>query len=142
MVIQKESAVMGMLKEFREFAVKGNMVDMAVGIIIGAAFGRVVQSLVNDLIMPPLGMAIGGVDFAELAVVLKEATAEAAAVTISYGAFIQTLVDFLIIALAIFVAVNVINAMKRREEAKPDEPKAPSEELVVLREIRDALKRD
>jgi large conductance mechanosensitive channel len=131
---------MGMLKEFREFAVKGNMIDMAVGIIIGAAFGRVVQSLVNDIIMPPLGMAIGGVDFAELAVVLKEATAEAAAVTISYGAFIQTLVDFLIIALAIFVAVKVINTMKRREEVKPAEPKPPSDELLVLREIRDSLK--
>jgi len=132
---------MAVLKEFREFAVKGNVVDMAVGIIIGAAFGRVVQSLVNDIIMPPIGMAIGGVDFSDLAVVLKEATEEAAAVTVSYGAFIQTLIDFLIIALAIFVAVKVINSLKRKEEAKPAEPPGPSEELLVLREIRDELKK-
>lgn len=129
------------LQEFREFAVKGNMVDMAVGIIIGAAFGRVVQSLVNDIIMPPIGIAIGGVDFADLAVVLKEATDEAAAVTIAYGAFIQTLINFLIIALAIFVAVKVINGMKRKEEAAPAAPKPPSEEVQVLREIRDELRK-
>jgi large conductance mechanosensitive channel len=132
---------MGALKEFREFAVKGNVVDMAVGIIIGIAFGRVVQSLVNDIIMPPVGMAIGGVDFSNLAIVLKQATEEAEAVTISYGAFIQTTIDFLIVALAIFVAVKVINSLKRKEEAKPAEPPAPSEELLVLREIRDELKK-
>lgn len=129
------------LQEFREFAVKGNMIDMAVGIIIGAAFGRVVQSLVNDIVMPPIGIAIGGVDFSDLAVVLKQATAEAEAVTIAYGAFIQTLIDFLIIALAIFVAIKFINRMKRKEEAKPEAPKPPSEELTVLREIRDELKK-
>ncbi len=129
------------LQEFREFAVKGNMIDMAVGIIIGAAFGRVVQSLVNDIVMPPIGIAIGGVDFSDLAVVLKQATAEAEAVTIAYGAFIQTLIDFLIIALAIFVAIKFINRMKRKEEAKPESPKPPSEELTVLREIRDELKK-
>jgi large conductance mechanosensitive channel len=133
---------MSMISEFKEFAVKGNMIDMAVGIIIGAAFGKIVSSLVNDIIMPPLGLAIGGVDFSELAVVLKEATAEAAAVTIGYGAFIQTIIDFLIIALAIFVAVKVINSMKRKEEAKPAAPAAPSEEVLLLREIRDSLKRD
>ncbi len=133
---------MSMLSEFKEFAVKGNMIDMAVGIIIGAAFGKIVSSLVNDIIMPPLGLAIGGVDFSELAVVLQEATAEAAAVTIGYGAFIQAIIDFLIIALAIFVAVKVINSMKRKEEAKPAAPAAPSEEVVLLREIRDSLKRD
>lgn len=132
---------MKMLQEFRAFAFKGNMIDMAVGIIIGAAFGRVVQSLVNDLIMPPLGLAIGGVDFSELAVVLKEAVGDAAAVTIGYGAFIQTLVDFLIVALAIFVAIRVINSMQRKEPETPAAPLPPSEELVVLREIRDALKR-
>ncbi len=132
---------MKMLQEFREFAVKGNMVDMAVGIIIGAAFGRVVQSLVNDIIMPPIGIAIGGVDFSDLAVVLKQASDEAEAVTLSYGAFFQNLVDFLIIALAIFVAVKVINSLKRKEAAKPEEPAPPSDELVVLREIRDELKK-
>lgn len=133
---------MKMLKEFREFAVKGNMVDMAVGIIVGAAFGRVVQSLVNDLVMPPIGMAIGGAPFTELAVVLRQATEESAEVAIRYGAFIQTLVDFLIVALAIFTAVKTINAMKRKEKQAPTTPPAPSEELVVLREIRDAVKKD
>ena len=132
---------MGMISEFKQFAIKGNMVDMAVGIIIGAAFGKIVSSLVNDVIMPPLGLAIGGVDFSELAVVLKEATEEAAAVTVNYGVFIQTIIDFLIIALAIFVAVKVINSMKRKEEEKPSESPKPSEEVLLLREIRDALKK-
>jgi large conductance mechanosensitive channel len=128
-----------MVSEFKQFAIKGNMVDMAVGIIIGAAFGKIVSSLVNDVIMPPLGLAIGGVDFSELAIVLQEATDEAAAVAIGYGAFIQTIVDFLIVALAIFVAVKVINSMKRKEEEKPAAPAKPSEEVLLLREIRDAL---
>ncbi|MEM7054504.1 MAG: large-conductance mechanosensitive channel protein MscL [Pseudomonadota bacterium] len=132
---------MSMLSEFKQFAIKGNMVDMAVGIIIGAAFGKIVSSLVNDVIMPPLGLAIGGVDFSELAIVLQEATEEMAAVTISYGAFLQTIIDFLIIALAIFVAVKVINRMKRKEEEKPSEPPKPSEEVVLLREIRDSLQK-
>ncbi|GAB4179087.1 MAG: large-conductance mechanosensitive channel protein MscL [Wenzhouxiangellaceae bacterium] len=133
---------MSLLKEFREFAVKGNMIDMAVGIVIGAAFGKIVSSLVNDVIMPPLGLLIGGVDFSDLAIVLKEATGETAAVTIRYGAFIQTVVDFLIIAAAIFVAIKVVNSMKRKEEQKPSAPPKPSEEVLLLREIRDALKRD
>lgn len=133
---------MGMISEFKQFAIKGNMVDMAVGIIIGVAFGKIVASLVNDIIMPPLGLAIGGVDFADLAVVLKQATEDAAAVTIGYGAFIQTVIDFLIIALVIFVAVKVINSMKRREKETPAAPPAPSEEVLLLREIRDSLKRD
>ena len=132
---------MSMLSEFKQFAIKGNMVDMAVGIIIGAAFGKIVSSLVNDVIMPPLGLAIGGVDFSELAIVLQQATEEAAAVTIGYGAFLQTIIDFLIIALAIFVAVKVINRMKRKEEEKPAEPPKPSEEVVLLREIRDSLQK-
>jgi large conductance mechanosensitive channel len=130
---------MGMISEFKQFAIKGNMVDMAVGIIIGAAFGKIVSSLVNDVIMPPLGLAIGGVDFSDLAVVLQEATEEAAAVSINYGAFIQTIIDFLIVALAIFVAVRVINSMKRKEEEKPAAPPKPSEEVLLLREIRDSL---
>ena len=133
---------MKLLQEFRAFAVKGNMVDMAVGIIIGAAFGRIVQSLVRDVVMPPIGLAIGGVNFSELAVVLKEATEETAAVTIAYGAFLQTLIDFLIIALAVFVGVKVINSMKRKEEEAPAAPPKPSDELLVLREIRDTLKKD
>lgn len=131
---------MKILDEFRAFAFKGNMIDMAVGIIIGAAFGRVVQSLVKDVIMPPLGLAIGGVDFSDLAIVLKAASGDAAAVTIGYGAFIQTLVDFLIVALAIFVAIKVIASMQRKQEEAPAAPPAPSEELMVLREIRDALR--
>ncbi|MBY6203618.1 large-conductance mechanosensitive channel protein MscL [Halomonas denitrificans] len=130
---------MGMMTEFKKFAIKGNMVDMAVGIIIGAAFGKVVASLVKDVIMPPLGLAIGGVDFSELAIVLKEATDEAAAVTINYGAFIQTIVDFLIVAFAIFVAIKVFNSMKRKDEDTPAVPPKPSEDIVLLREIRDSL---
>lgn len=133
---------MSMISEFKEFAVKGNMIDIAVGIVVGAAFGKIVSSLVNDIIMPPLGLVIGGVDFSDLAVILKEATDDVAAVTIGYGAFIQTVIDFLIIALAIFVSVKVINSMKRKEEAKPAPPAAPSEEVLLLREIRDSLKRD
>lgn len=132
---------MGMLSEFKDFAVKGNMVDMAVGIIIGAAFGKIVSSLVNDVIMPPLGLAIGGVDFSDLAVVLQEASGDVAAVTLNYGAFIQTIIDFLIVALAIFVAVKVINRMKRQEEEKPAAPPEPSEEVLLLRDIRAALQK-
>ncbi len=130
---------MGMVKEFKKFAIKGNMVDMAVGIIIGAAFGKVVASLVKDVIMPPLGLAIGGVDFNELAIVLKEGTDEAAAVAIGYGAFIQTIVDFLIVAFTIFVAVKVFNSMKRKDDETPAVPPKPSEDIVLLREIRDSL---
>ncbi|MBD66618.1 MAG: large conductance mechanosensitive channel protein MscL [Halobacteriovoraceae bacterium] len=132
---------MSMMKEFREFAVKGNVVDMAVGIIIGTAFGKIVKSFVDDIIMPPIGLAVGGVDFKDLSVVLKEASGEVAAVTINYGNFIQTLVDFLIIAMAIFMAVRTINHLKRKEEAKPTPPPAtPPKEEQLLTEIRDLLK--
>lgn len=131
---------MGLLKEFKEFAVKGNMVDMAVGIIIGGAFGKIVSSLVKDIIMPPLGIAIGGVNFGDLAVVLQEASEGVEAVTINYGAFMQTVVDFLIVALAIFVAVKVINSLKKKEEEAPSAPPKPSNEEVLLGEIRDLLK--
>ncbi len=130
---------MGMVTEFKKFAIKGNMVDMAVGIIIGAAFGKVVASLVKDVIMPPLGLAIGGKDFSELAIVLKEATQEAAAVTINYGSFIQTIVDFLIVAFTIFVAIKVFNSMERKDEDTPAVAPKPSEDIVLLREIRDSL---
>ncbi len=131
------------MTEFREFAMRGNVVDMAVGIIIGAAFGKIVSSFVADIIMPPLGMALGGVDFSDLAVTLQAATEGAAAVTLNYGKFIQTVVDFLIVAMAIFVAVRVMNKLKRKEEAKPAEPPPPPEpsaEEKLLSEIRDILK--
>lgn len=137
---------MGMVTEFKEFAMRGNVVDLAVGVVIGAAFGKIVASLVNDVIMPMVGYVVGGVNFNELAFELKPATvdaagAEVAAVLVKYGAFIQTIVDFLIIAVAIFVAVKVINKLKRKEEAAPAAPAEPSEEVKLLTEIRDALKR-
>jgi large conductance mechanosensitive channel len=131
---------MSMIKEFKEFAVKGNAVDMAVGIIIGAAFGKVVSSLVEDVIMPPLGVLIGGVDFSDLAVTVKAATAEAPAVLVKYGAFIQTIIDFIIIAFAIFMVVKMINRLKRHEEAAPSAPATPPAEQVLLTEIRDLLR--
>lgn len=134
---------MSFIKEFREFAVKGNVVDMAVGIIIGAAFGKIVSSLVSDVVMPPIGVLIGGVDFSDLAIILKEATAETAAVTIAYGKFIQTVLDFTIVALAIFVMIKVINRLKREEKvAEPEPEPVPqlTKEEVLLTEIRDLLK--
>jgi len=131
---------MGMMQEFKKFAMRGNVVDMAVGIIIGGAFGKIVASFVNDVIMPPLGILIGGVNFSDLAITLKEAAGETPAVMIKYGAFIQTLVDFTIIAFAIFVAVKAMNSLKQKEEEKPAAPPAPSKEEVLLAEIRDLLK--
>ena len=113
---------MSMIAEFKEFAMRGNVIDMAVGIVIGGAFGKIVSSLVSDVIMPPIGMLLGGVDFSQLAIVLREKTAEAEAVTISYGAFINTVLDFIIIAFAIFMVIKGINSMKRKEEAPPAEP--------------------
>lgn len=132
---------MGMVKEFREFAVKGNMVDMAVGIIVGVAFGRIVTSLVNDVVMPPLGLLIGGVDFSELAIVLRQATEETEAVLLSYGLFINQVIDFMIIAFAIFMVIKVMNRLNRKEEAKPAEPPGPTKEQLLLEEIRDLLKK-
>ena len=131
---------MSMLKEFKTFALRGNVVDMAVGIIIGAAFGKVVSSFVTNVVMPPLGLMIGGVDFADLAIVLQEAQGELPAVTLGYGLFIQSIVDFLIIAAAIFMAIRVMNSLKRKEEEAPAAPPAPSKEEVLLGEIRDLLK--
>ncbi len=128
---------MGMLKEFKEFAVKGNVVDMAVGIIIGAAFGKIVSSFVADVIMPPIGLLLGGVDFTDLAIVLKEAAGKEPAVVLSYGKFIQTMVDFAIVAFAIFLMVKAINSLKKKEEEAPAEP---SKQEVLLTEIRDLLK--
>jgi len=131
---------MSMMKEFREFAMRGNVVDMAVGIVIGAAFGKIVSSFVNDVLMPPLGLALGGVDFTDLAITLKQASGEVAAVTLNYGSFIQTVVDFTIIAFAIFIMIKAMNALKKKEEEKPAAPPAPSAQEVLLAEIRDLLK--
>ena len=131
---------MGMMKEFKEFAVKGNVVDMAVGIIIGAAFGKIVSSAVGDVIMPPIGVILGGVDFSNLAFVVKEAAGELPAVIISYGKFIQTVIDFTIIAFTIFLVIKGINSLKRKEEEAPEAPPEPTAEEVLLTEIRDLLK--
>lgn len=131
---------MSMLKEFKEFAVKGNVVDMAVGIVIGAAFGQIVTALVSGVLMPPIGVLLGGVDFSDLAIVLKEAVGDTPAVVISYGAFIQTVINFTIVAFAIFMVIKLINRLKRKEEAKPQVPPAPSSQEVLLAEIRDLLK--
>lgn len=128
---------MSIVKEFKEFAVKGNMMDMAVGIIIGAAFGKIVSSLVADVIMPPLGLLIGGIDFSAMGVVLKEGVGNTPATVLRYGAFIQALFDFLIVAFAIFLLVKGINRLRRKRE---EAPAAPPREEVLLQEIRDILK--
>jgi large conductance mechanosensitive channel len=132
---------MSMIQEFKEFAIKGNVVDMAVGVIIGAAFGKIVSSLVTDVVMPPIGVLIGGVDFSKLAFTLQEATATAPAVVISYGKFIQTVVDFTIIAVVIFVVVKAINTLKKNAEKASAAPAAPPRQEVLLTEIRDLLKK-
>jgi large conductance mechanosensitive channel len=129
-----------MIKEFKEFAVRGNVVDMAVGIIVGAAFGKIVSSFVNDVIMPPIGVFLGGADFSKLAITVKEAVGDVPAVVIGYGKFIQTIVDFTIIAFAIFIAVKAINSLKRKEQEAPQAPPEPSAQEVLLGEIRDLLK--
>ena len=132
---------MGMLSEFKDFAIKGNVVDMAVGIIIGAAFGKIISSFVKDIIMPPIGVAMGGVDFTDLSVVIQEAAGSTPSVAINYGTFVQTIIDFLIIAMAIFVAVKAMNSMKKKEEAATAEEEVePSKEEILLTEIRDLLK--
>ena len=135
---------MGFFSEFREFAVKGNAIDLAVGVIIGAAFGKIVSSLVDDVLMPPVGLALGGADFTNLFVTLGPgeyatlAEAEAAgAPTLNYGNFLQVLLDFVIVAVVVFLLVRTINRFRRKEEAAA--PPAPPEEVVLLREIRDSL---
>ncbi len=133
---------MGMMSEFKEFAMRGNVVDMAVGIVIGGAFGKIVTSFVNDVLMPPIGLAVGGVDFSELSMVLKEAAGEAQAVTLNYGAFLQTIIDFIIIAFAIFMVIRAMNSLKRKEEEAPPAPPKPSQEEILLTEIRDLLRKD
>lgn len=129
---------MGFTKEFKAFAMRGNVMDMAVGIVIGAAFGKIVTSLVNDVIMPPIGMLLGGVDFSSLGVTLKAAGESAPAVVLKYGIFINAIIDFLIVAFAIFLVIKGINAMKKKQEAAPASP--PVQE-TLLREIRDLLKK-
>ncbi len=135
---------MSIVKEFKEFAMRGNVIDLAVGVIIGGAFGKIVSSFVNDIVMPPLGILIGGVDFKDLAFILKAAEGEAAAVTLNYGMFLQNVFDFLIIAFAIFMAVKGINKLKKKEEeapAAPAAPPVPTNEEKLLAEIRDLLKK-
>ena len=131
---------MGFMQEFKEFAMRGNVVDMAVGIIIGGAFGKIVSSFVADVIMPPIGLLVGGIDFTNLAITLKPAVDKAAAVTLNYGKFIQTIVDFTIVAFAIFVAIKAMNALKKKEEAAPAAPAPPPKQEILLSEIRDLLK--
>ncbi len=130
---------MGMMQEFKTFAMKGNVVDMAVGIVIGGAFGKIVSSFVADVIMPPIGLIIGGVNFADLAITIKEAVGDTVAVTINYGKFIQTVFDFLIVAFAIFMVIKGMNSLKKKEEEAPEAPPEPTKEEVLLTEIRDAL---
>ena len=136
---------MKLADEFKAFAMKGNVVDMAVGIIIGAAFGKIVSSMVNDIIMPPLGLLIGGVNFTDLKVVMKAATEAAPAVTWNYGNFIQVIFDFLIVAFAVFMVIKAMNTAKRKEETAPapapPAPPAPTKEETLLAEIRDLLKK-
>ncbi len=141
-----------MFKEFKEFAIKGNVVDLAVGVIIGGAFGGIVTSLVNDVIMPPIGLVIGGVDFSNLFVVLKEGTKAAApytslaaaktagAVTLNFGVFINAFINFIIVAWAIFLVVKLINRLRRQQAAAPPPPAAPPRSELLLEEIRDLLK--
>jgi large conductance mechanosensitive channel len=132
---------MKLVDEFKTFAMKGNVVDMAVGIIIGAAFGKIVSSMVSDIIMPPLGLLIGGVNFTDLKVVLKAVTDTAPAVTWNYGNFLQVCFDFLIVAFAVFLLIKAINTAKKKEEAPPAAPPAPPKQEVLLTEIRDLLKK-
>ncbi len=131
---------MSMLKEFREFAMRGNVVDLAVGVIIGAAFGKIVSSLVADIIMPPLGLLIGGIDFKQFAWTLRPAIGDTPAVVMHYGIFIQNVFDFVIVAFAIFMAIKLINKLNRKKKEEPKAPPAPTKEEVLLAEIRDILK--
>ncbi len=131
---------MSMMKEFKDFAMRGNVVDMAVGIIIGGAFGKIVSSLVNDVIMPPIGLLLGGVDFSNLLFTLQEAAGDVPAVTLKYGVFVNTVIDFVIVAFAIFMVIRGMNKMKKKQEEAPAAPPAPPKQEVLLGEIRDLLK--
>ena len=132
---------MSMMKEFKAFAMKGNVVDMAVGIIIGVAFGKIISSFVGDVLMPPIGLLLGGLDFSNLALTLKTGSEGVEPVMLKYGVFINTVIDFLIVAFAIFMAIKGLNSMKKKEAAAPAPPPAPTKEEVLLGEIRDLLKK-
>lgn len=131
---------MSFIQDFKKFAIRGNVLDLAVAVVIGAAFGRIVTSFVNDVLMPPIGLLLGGVDFSDFVLTLKEASGEAAAITINYGIFIQQVVDFTIIAFAIFLVIRAFERMKRKEETIPSPPPEPNAEEKLLMEIRDLLK--
>lgn len=131
---------MSLIQEFKAFAARGNVIDMAVGIIIGAAFGKIVSSFVGDVIMPPIGLILGGVDFSDLAVTLKAAEGDVPAVVIAYGKFIQTIIDFLIISFAIFMGLKAINTLKKKQEEEAAAPAGPTKDQELLTEIRDLLK--
>lgn len=133
---------MKIIQEFKAFAMRGNVIDMAVGIIIGGAFGKIVSSIVNDIIMPPIGLLVGGVNFTDLKFVMKDAVGDIPAVTLNYGNFIQVLLDFIIIAFSIFMVIKAMNAAKKKEEApaEPAKPAEPTNEEKLLSEIRDLLK--
>ncbi len=131
---------MSIVKEFKEFAVKGNVMDMAVGIIIGVAFGKIVSSFVADVMMPPIGLLIGGVDFSNLVITLKAAEEGVEAVALRYGVFLQAVFDFVIVAFAVFIAVRALNSMRKKEAETPAAPPAPSAQEQLLMEIRDLLK--
>ncbi len=131
---------MSMIKEFKDFAMRGNVIDMAVGIVIGVAFGGIVTSFVNDVLTPPLGLLLGGVDFTGLNIVLKAAQGETPAVLLNWGMFIQKIFDFIIVAFAIFLVVKTMNSFKKKEVEAPAAPPAPPAEEVLLTEIRDLLK--
>ncbi len=136
-----------MLKEFKDFALKGNVIDLAVAVIIGTAFGKIVSSFVSDVIMPPIGLLLGGVDFSDLAIVLKEGSVgptgeELGPVLLKYGVFIQTVLDFIIVAFVVFLTIHKMNQLQKKKKAAPSAPPAPSKEEVLLAEIRDILKKD
>jgi len=130
----------GLISEFKDFAMRGNVLDMAIGVVMGGAFGKIVSSFTNDVLMPPIGMLTGGIDFSDKAVVLKEAAGDAAAVTLNYGVFLNVVLDFLIIAFAIFMVVKAMNAAQRKKAEAPPAPPEPSKEQILLTEIRDALR--
>ncbi|HPK05237.1 MAG TPA: large-conductance mechanosensitive channel protein MscL [Bacteroidales bacterium] len=132
---------MSLVKEFKEFAMRGNVVDLAVAVVIGGAFGKIVASFVSDVLMPPLGLLLGGMNFEDLLITIKEGVGDVAPVTINYGMFIQNIVDFLIIAFAIFMIIKAINSAKKKEEPAPEAPEAPTKDQELLTEIRDLLKK-
>ncbi len=133
---------MSLVKEFKEFAMRGNVVDLAVAVVIGGAFGKIIGSFVADVLMPPIGLLLGGVDFTDLMITLKQAEGDIPAVSLRYGAFIQTVVDFVIIAFAIFMVIKAMNAVKKKEEAAPPPPPpGPTKDQELLTEIRDLLKK-